>query len=334
MKFNKLIIYLISVLSLLMLSSSCSEKAEPEKTLPSLMPDDADKVTVKVMSSNLRHKSTDTGDEKWTARKYAYISMFSANQPDIAGIQELSTAEQYSDLAVFSEYGRYKIMPGDYTGEPTDVTSRNDVYDGGLMIMWKNRCFDLLDKGCFWLGEKPYEPHYWPFGATDQHCRACIWVKLQHNAGGPVCYLFNTHYPYNPADKPSDYDEDGNLIINIEPRFQCSKEIISIMKEVVTEDDAAIFVVGDMNCSIEDASQGYYSLSPLTEYMWSARHNAASYDGKISFNGFSDRVRTEAYNIDHIFYRGVVAGDFVTVTGDYGVKWVSDHYPITCTFEF
>ena len=38
-------------------------------------------------------------------------------------------------------------------------------------------------------------------------------------------------------------------------------------------------------------------------------------------------------NIDHIFYRGAEAQEFITVNGhDYGVYFISDHYPVTCTF--
>ncbi|MGM9738842.1 MAG: endonuclease/exonuclease/phosphatase family protein [Candidatus Cryptobacteroides sp.] len=319
-----------------MLAVSCGEKDEPVQSLPSDLPGKPEEIMIKVMSSNLRHKNTDTGAERWESRKFAWINMLSGNQPDIAGLQELSTDGQYEDLMVFSEFDRYKIMPGDYTGAPTEVTERNGQYDGCIMLMWKRNRFELLDKGHFWLGEKSDEPHDYPFGATDQHCRACIWVKLQHKASGKICYAFDTHYPFDPDDKPSDFDGNGNKIYNIEPRYQISKEIIRVLREVVEEDDAAVFVMGDLNCSLEDDSsrQGYRSLSPLTEYMWSARHNAAYYDGKVSFNGFSDRERGKNANIDHIFYRGAVARDFITVTADYGVPFVSDHYPVTCTFIF
>ncbi|GEM_PF-4142104 len=45
-------------------------------------------------------------------------------------------------------------------------------------------------------------------------------------------------------------------------------------------------------------------------------------------------VRGENANIDHFFYCGAVSGSFITDTKDYGVPFVSDHYPVTCTFIF
>lgn len=329
---KKLYIAMMAALTFL----SCAEKEEPVTSLPSDIPERDEEICIKVMSSNLRHKKTDEGVDRWEARKFAWISMLSDNQPDIAGLQEVTTTGQYEDLLVFSEYERYKIMPGDYTGAPTEVTERNGQYDGSVMLMWKKSRFDKVATGHFWLGEKSDEPHDYPFGATDQHCRACVWAKLAHRASGKIVYVFNTHFPFDPDDNPSDFDEYGNRIYNIEPRYQASREIVRIMREVAQEEDAAVFVTGDLNCSLEDNSnrQGYRSLSPLTEYMWSARHNAAWYDGKISFNGFSNKERSESSNIDHIFYRGAVAGDFITVTKDYGVPFVSDHYPVTCTFTF
>ncbi|MGM9735890.1 MAG: endonuclease/exonuclease/phosphatase family protein [Candidatus Cryptobacteroides sp.] len=325
----------ILIFAAAMLVLSCTEEPAPERTQKSDLPQKEESSVIKVMSSNLRYKSGDVGDERWDARKFAWINMLSANQPDIVGLQELATEGQYEDLEVITEYDRFKIMPGDYTGEDTEVTLRGASYDGSVMLMWKKSRFDLVDKGYFWQGEKPFEPHDYPFGATDQHCRACVWVKLMHKATGCVCYAFNTHYPFDPEDKASDFDEDGNKKYNVEPRLKISKEIISFMKEIVTEDEAAIFLTGDLNCSFEDSSdrQGYRSLAPLSEYMWSARECAAYYDGKVSFNGFVDKERNPNSNIDHIFYRGAEAGDFITVTDDYGVKWVSDHYPVTCTFK-
>ena len=68
--------------------------------------------------------------------------------------------------------------------------------------------------------------------------------------------------------------------------------------------------------------------------MWSARDEAASYDGGVSFNGFDLTYNKKIGNIDHIFYRGAEAMDFITVNGhDYGKTFISDHYPVTCTFK-
>lgn len=151
-------------------------------------------------------------------------------------------------------------------------------------------------------------------------------------ANGQIIYFFDTHFTHDPEVT----DAEGNKIFNIEPRRKASQLIVSQIEKLVGEQKAAVFVVGDLNCSLYDGStrNGAYSLEPLTEYMWSARDEAAYYDGGVSFNGFDLTYNKKIGNIDHIFYRGAEAMDFITVNGhDYGKTFISDHYPVTCTFK-
>ena len=69
--------------------------------------------------------------------------------------------------------------------------------------------------------------------------------------------------------------------------------------------------------------------------MWSAREDAKYYDGAISFNGFDPDYDKASGNIDHIFYRCAepLRYQLLDSTG-YGVQYLSDHYPIVCTFRF
>ncbi|MCQ2135857.1 MAG: hypothetical protein MJY67_02970, partial [Bacteroidales bacterium] len=56
-----------------------------------------------------------------------------------------------------------------------------------------------------------------------------------------------------------------------------------------------------------------------------------------SFNGFEKCYKVAEdprYNLDHIFYRKCTANAFYTVVSEkYGVKFLSDHYPIYCDFR-
>lgn len=327
-------ILIMSSLFLCMLTA-CTGTIELPKTEKADCQSDR-KISVMVMSSNIRNKSTDAGDRTWDARKHAYIAMISDIQPDIVGMQEVSVDKQYEDLLLLTEYDRYRIASESYTGPETPVTAAGENIHGNVMIIWKKKSFEKVDAGHFWLGEKSDEPHYWPFGATDQHCRACIWVKLRSKANDSECYIFNTHYMFDPENKPSDFDENGNKKLNIEPRRKSSELLMSKITEIVQNDEAAVFLTGDFNCSLKDGNtrRGSYSLAPLTEYFWCALTDAAVTDGAISFNGFSDEERAASANIDYIFYRGAEALEYRTVTSpDYGVKWVSDHYPIVCSFK-
>ena len=54
-----------------------------------------------------------------------------------------------------------------------------------------------------------------------------------------------------------------------------------------------------------------------------------------SFNNFGKGTAAPSRNLDHIFYRNTkMAVSFRTLTDNYGVKYVSDHYPILLTVLF
>ena len=72
-------------------------------------------------------------------------------------------------------------------------------------------------------------------------------------------------------------------------------------------------------------------LKPLTRLMASARDTAAETDQKGTFNGFGSAPDTII--LDHLFYRGrMKCRKFVTLDGDYGAPYISDHYPIAMVF--
>ena len=167
----------------------------------------------------------------------------------------------------------------------------------------------------------------WPMGGEID-----IMEHLNHDF---IAYqTIHTHYTHDPEEIID--PETGKKHYNIEERRKASLIAVEQMEKIVKEKDAALFLVGDLNCSLADGAtrNGPRSLEPLTEYMWSAREDAHSYDGAISFNGFTEYKNGKVGNIDHIFYRGAEALDFVTVNSpDYGVTYISDHYPVMCGFE-
>ena len=220
---------------------------------------------------------------------------------------------------------------------PTYDGSVPNVTDEQLppnVIMYRKSMFELLDKGVFYYNdEDPDVPCHNPCGASGWQVRGSVWVKLRLKENGRILYFFDTHYTHDPEEIID--PETGKKHYNIEERRRASVIAVEQMEGIVTEKDAAVFLVGDLNCSLADGAtrNGPRSLEPLTEYMWSAREDAHSYDGGISFNGFTEYKNGKLGNIDYIFYRGAEALDFVTVNSpDYGVTYISDHYPVMCGF--
>ncbi len=322
----------------LLFLTMCS-KAEPEKAVTEFsdLPQ-REKTEIKVMSSNVRNSMYDTQwYQLWKNRANAYIAMLSDTQPDIIGLQEFNDAVA-ADLSVAAEYELYRVT--EYDGSDPTVT---DEQLPANAVMFRKSRFDLLDRDVFYYNEQdPSKPCHYPMGASGWQVRGCLWVKLSVKATGSLVYFFATHYTHDPTEI---IDPDtGAKHYNIEERRKASELAVAQIEKIVTEKDAAVFLVGDLNCSLKDGAtrNGPRSLEPLSEYMWSAREEAALSDGGISYNGFQspETDGQEEYskaigNIDFIWFRGADALDFRTVNGHgYGVYFVSDHYPVTCTFRF
>lgn len=305
-------------------------KAEPVKPQTEYSEQERpEQVRIRVMSSNIRSGQSDAGIQLWSYRKFAYMNMLSDTQPDIIGLQECNE-EKVQTLSIASEYGLWRVPT--YDGSVSNVT---DDHLPPLVIMYRTSKFELLDKGVFYYNETdPSVPCHNPCGASGWQVRGSVWVKLQLKENGKIVYFFDTHYTHDPEEIID--PETGKKHYNIEERRKASLIAVEQMEKIVKEKDAALFLVGDLNCSLADGAtrNGPRSLEPLTEYMWSAREDAHSYDGAISFNGFTEYKKGKVGNIDHIFYRGAEALDFVTLNSpDYGVTYISDHYPVMCGFE-
>ena len=326
-KFNamKRMLIIMSALSLVMCTKAGPVKPKTEYSEQ----ERPEQVRIKVMSSNVRSGQSDAGIQLWSYRKFAYMNMLSDTQPDIIGLQECNE-EKVQTLSIASEYGLWRVPT--YDGSVSNVT---DDHLPPLVIMYRTSKFELLDKGVFYYNEAdPSVPCHNPCGASGWQVRGSVWVKLQLKENGRIVYFFDTHYTHDPEEIID--PETGKKHYNIEERRKASLIAVEQMEKIVKEKDAAMFLVGDLNCSLADGAtrNGPRSLEPLTGYMWSAREDAHSYDGAISFNGFTEYKNGKVGNIDHIFYRGAGALDFVTVNSpDYGVTYISDHYPVMCGFE-
>ena len=92
-----------------------------------------------------------------------------------------------------------------------------------------------------------------------------------------------------------------------------------------------------MNASYAAGDGRRACLDGFFEFMWSARETApdGEADDVYSYNNFGEGTPRFTWNIDHIFYRCAepLRYQLLDSTG-YGVQYLSDHYPIVCTFRF
>lgn len=306
--------------SALFLVSACSEpernyvwngnKTPDEDVTPS-----GDGSKLLVGSFNIRYYNT-TDEYPWSARKAAALKFIQTAEPDFLGLQEVkATQSQDISLALSEDYGYYDIDRD--TGKGISSGSGE-----GVGILYRKDRFKLEDKGFFWLAENPDKlPDKNADGTfsswNSAKRRVVVWTKVSdklHN--NQTVYFFATHFDHVSSDA----------------RLKSSNLTLSKIKEITGVDDLSksgtpIFLVADFNCKLESTELG-----PIRTSMNDARTMSKKTESGNTYNGFGNGGSV----IDHIFYVGNVNADvYHVVTEDYGVKFISDHYPVTlqCSYK-
>lgn len=258
------------------------------------LPAQAEPTTIKLISSNLRNSGAGDGSNSWENRRAAMSHMFNEEAADLFGVQE-ALADQLRDLdRACPQYARVGV-------------GRDDGAEDGetMAIYYLRERFELLDSGTFWLSETPDEVSRGWDGACN---RTATWVHLRDKASGKSFYYFNTHL-----------DHLGSVA-----REEGIRLLVAKIREIAGR-KAAVVLGGDFNSTTESPI-----FKPLNRFMKSARAKARQTDNKGTFNGFGTAPDTIV--IDHLYIRGLRCSRFTTLTGNYGVPYISDHYPIEIVF--
>ena len=249
---------------------------------------------LKVISFNIRYNSWDNidGDNGWPNRKEAVVRMIREERPVAIGLQEaLIDQLQYLDSAL-PEYRRIGV-------------GRDDGKEAGefMAIYYDTTRLLLLYDTTRWLSMTPEVPSKYE-GAG---CYRTVTVaRFQDRINGREFAYLNTH-----LDHVSD-----------EARAKGAQ----VIGDLVTNRLSGIPVVvgGDMNCTAEyDENKpfDFFSRSGLKE----ARELTDSTSHAITYNAYG---QAEGSVIDHFFVKDIKVLQFRTLNGDYGVPYISDHYPI------
>ena len=256
--------------------------------------------SVKMISYNVRNSGKDPykndGDNCWENRKQASLNMIEEQAPAVIGMQEV--------LPLQMEYFKTGLPQYGYIG-----VGRDDGKEAGevMAIFYHKDALSLLDGGTFWLSETPDVPSK----GWDAACyRTATWAKFQDKASGKEFYYVNTHL-----------DHIGEVA-----RLESVKLIIERLS-AWSGDNIPVFVGGDLNSPSENAI-----FVPLAENGCSlARTATPDTDNHGTFNAFG--TAPSSIVIDHIYFKGnVQPKTYKVLNGDYGVPFISDHYPVA--FEF
>ena len=296
MKFNHILFPLLIVAALV---SSCQSDEDPNYE-----PNGYEKVSYyKIISFNVRYSSAPEidGDNRWELRRDAAVKMVAQQKPLAMGLQEACPDQiDFLDLNL--------------TGYKHIGVGRDDGKRAGEMmaIYYDTTRLTLLDSGTFWLSETPEKVSI----GWDAACnRTCTWGHFKMKDTDFEFLYFNTHL-----------DHLGSLA-----RKNSIKLIVAKMTEL-NPDNLPVFLSGDFNSTTDDPI-----FDPLKASLKDAREVSAISDKIITYNGFgtvTDNPNTrKEWVIDHIFFSGVNPMAFMVLNGNYGVPFISDHYPISFRFR-
>lgn len=255
---------------------------------------------LRVMSFNIHRASPDdTGELSWEARKAPCAKAVKKYKPDLIGLQE-AFFEHASHL--LKELPKYQIVDRhEKAGDLEPILEANEN-----PILYRADKFELLDYGFFWLNEdqtamKP--------GWDAASVRNTTWVKLRIKKSGRIFFFFNTHF-----------DHRGE-----KAREESARLAVTRIKEIAG-DDAVVFLGGDLGMP-----GGQAGIKPLADYMQEAGTSAKKPDKAPTFNNFG---KGSPMWPDHLFFRNATVKSFkVADEPKYGVKYISDHYPIVSDFS-
>ncbi|MBO7544974.1 MAG: endonuclease/exonuclease/phosphatase family protein [Bacteroidales bacterium] len=261
---------------------------------------------ITVMSFNIRSSTitSDTEDRSWDKRKYAVRNMVEEIKPDVMGMQEATNAQRADLRSLLTGYDLFEV--------PNTGTSKG----GNAILMYNTAVLEVLQCKSFYLSSTPDKPSVNGWNEETQY-RTTIWAEFKHKESGQRFFVANTHMPLGSEER------DNTARIN------SANLNISRMKSAAGE-DAVVFIIGDMNCSYATGDSRRKCLQPYYDWMSSARDKAVKTDATLSYNGWGSSSSSNN-NLDHIFYRNAIASEFRTISGhNYGVEYISDHYPIIC----
>lgn len=269
-----------------------------------------------IVSFNVRTQSNDSdvSEQKWNNRKASVYKFFNDNQYGIIATQECEyrqKADILSNASGYAAFGRGSEYGEDSSGS-SGVWPRQKNYntDSGNYIFYRADSYQIVESGIFWLSGTPSKISKY---SASNHYRACDWVKFKSIETNQEFYVFDAHL-----------DNSTDAV-----RGQQLDALWNKITEINTT-NLPMVMLGDMNMTTTGSALATFKASGKMSFVRNDL-GVCFDDAHKSFNGFGGGQS----NIDHIaihdFYK---AKSFQTDITNYGVQYISDHYPIIATLLF
>ena len=321
---KRLSLYCLTVIALILAGCSCNKNGGDDGPANN----EKEETDLLICTFNIRYpepKDTYT----WDLRKDAVCKFILTRKPDIIGLQEVERSQaEYIFSKVKDEYALYGIGRG--TGK--NILETN-VIESSTTLLYRKERFSLQEKKTFWHSDNPDQVSlknkandYGSWHTT--HEWTTSWVKLIDNEkqGMPV-WFFNTHYQNNNSSTI-------DIARSREIRAMQSNLHLSLIPQIIGGSIGIgctdpVFLVGDFNTS--SSSDELQIL--INNNLGYARTDAlkSSFRTTGTFNGWSNGSSI----IDHIFFCGPLKALVYSVDKrNYGVSYISDHYPVLTEFSY
>ena len=258
---------------------------------------------IKVMSFNVRWGGAADPPSVWSKRRERVLETIQAYDPDILGVQE-SILRQ-------SKYLRDNLEGYIFYGAGRD----NGVLAGEMCaVYYRSNRFRRVGGGHFWLSEEPQVPgsYGWDAGCP----RIVTWLRLRDKHDGRTLVVTNTHM-----------DHRGK-------KARLNGAILLREKMMEIAEGEPVIIMGDFNC--HEDSDPYAELLGLNDEAgawlidsYRAVHPERT-DQEATYHGF--RGGTEGSRIDWVLHTPHFQALTATIdTTHEGLKYPSDHFPVTAT---
>lgn len=260
---------------------------------------------LKIISFNIRYNSWNDidGENRWTNRRDAVVRMIREERPAAIGLQEaLIDQLQYLDSCL-PQYRRIGVGrdDGKESGEFMAI-----YYDTSRLSARLDMCTTL------WLSETPWKPSK----GWDAACYRTVTCAFFIDKKSGQWFLYdNTHLDH----------------VGAVARAESAKYIAELVDE---SEGFPLILGGDMNSTIDDTIfNAFYKVGlQVAREMTDSTSHAITYNAFGGCNNSGNGVDGKV--IDHFFVKNVKVLRFRTLDGDYGVPYISDHYPIEMVVGF